>query len=117
MELKDFVTTSLTQIIDGIVEAQKHAKANGAFINPRALQYNQNGKPYWLEEYDDPDNRHQGQILHFDVAVSASESDQAEGKIRVSALVLDVGVGGEVDTTTSTISRLKFSIPVFFPEQ
>ena len=117
MELKEFVANSLTQVIDGISEAQKLSQKGGALINPRGIRIDELGKPLWREDYNDPDFTKFGQILEFDVAVSASESDQAEGKIRVSALVLDDGVGGDVDTSSRTVSRIIFSAPVFSPEQ
>lgn len=38
MELKDFVARAITQITEGVVEAQKNLGPTGARVNPRLRQ-------------------------------------------------------------------------------
>ena len=40
MELKDFVSESIKQIIDGVNEAKLHADKNNAFVNPQRWGWN-----------------------------------------------------------------------------
>ena len=49
--------------------------------------------------------------VEFDIAVSAKRSLQAGGKLKLEVFSVGVNGGGERNSETSTISRIKFSIP------
>ena len=56
--------------------------------------------------------------IHFDVAVSISESSETKGGIGVFAGPLGpVGSQDQSDVASSSMSRIKFSIPVKLPVQ
>jgi hypothetical protein len=44
MELKEFISESLKQIIDGIIDAQTYAKDKHATINPEGVKYDNQKK-------------------------------------------------------------------------
>ena len=46
MELKEFIKTTLTQISQGIIEAQDEMEGNDMIINPAGLASNSNGEKY-----------------------------------------------------------------------
>jgi hypothetical protein len=93
MDLQTFVRESLTQIMAGIREAQQKEGEQGHFINPK-------GARGW--KFRDVD---------FDIALTASSKTQ--GGIKVVAAL--VGGEGERAAEHSTVSRVKFSVPVVFP--
>lgn len=109
MDLKTFVAESLTQIAEGIAEAQK--TDSGAIINPR-INYTDKGTPKLAGNTVIP----APQMVSFDVAVhvTKSDNDKAGGRIGVSFL----GMGGESSSANenSSSSRIKFEIPVIWPE-
>ena len=116
MELRDFVAESLKQVVDGIVNAQEYAKEKGAFINPKGMVHSPNiglvvtqnlGSGY----YPIP------QIIEFDAAVTVSEGMEAKAGIGVFAGALGLGTQAKVEDGNLSISRIKFLIPVLFPEQ
>ena len=115
IELKEFVAQALTQIIDGIAEAQSHAKDKGAKINPRGLFVSAEGNLTAPKHSANPSRT--PQIVDFDLAITVSDARTQRAGIGI--FVADVGIGGQAkdESGTITLSRLKFSIPVLFPEQ
>lgn len=109
MDLKTFVAQSIVQIAEGIKEAQ--SADTGAIVSPR-VDFTDKGKP-----------RLAGgmivfapQMISFDIAVyvAKSDNDKAGGKIGVSFL----GIGGETASAkeNSSLSHIRFEIPVVWPE-
>ncbi len=116
MELRDFVAESLKQVVDGIVNAQEYSKKKGAFINPKDMVNTSNNGLIVTHnlgsgQYPIP------QVIEFDVAVTVSEGMEAKAGIGVFAGALGLGTQAKVADGNSSISRIKFSIPVLFPEQ
>ena len=100
MELKDFIEETLKQIISGVRRAQESAIELGAKINPRG------GSVVEMRN------------VHFDVAVSTSGGTEAKGGIGV--FVVPGGSTGsqdQSDVASSSMSRIKFSVPVKLPVQ
>ncbi len=113
MELKKFVSTALIELIDGVVEAQKHAESNRALITPgwdtKVTRLSGN-----VEDHDFLWEPH---MVEFDIAVTTGDvtGGTAEAGLFVGAFSIGSQVKGE--TTNQTLSRIKFSIPVYFPSQ
>jgi len=113
MELNEFVSQAITQIIDGVKEAQEHANVKGALVAPGlstkvALK---SGYVYdinfsWVEHNID-----------FDVAITTSEG--MEGRVGAGIFVAGITLGGsgKGEMYNQTISRLKFSVPIYLPYQ
>lgn len=110
MELKEFISKSLTEIIDGVSEAQSYAKTKGAKINP--ADFNGGSNSNFLLN-----NGGLGQEIEFDVAVNANET--SDSKIGAGINVWGVGIGGHstAGQENSITSRIKFNILVFLPNQ
>lgn len=119
MELKSFVTQALVEIVQGVKDAQEQLKSTGASINPDGLFHTQptsedhvaisipGSKPYIY-----------GQIVEFDVSVTASEKDAAQGGvgIQVASITIGAALSGTTEEQSSVVSRLKFSVPLFLPQ-
>lgn len=107
MDLKTFVAESLKQIAEGIKEGQ--AADTGAWICPLVTD---ESKP----KAHAPNNNYPSvQEIDFDIAVTVTEDSRAEGGAKLS--VVAVMLGGKMETLSanSTVSRIRFSLPVRWP--
>jgi len=95
MNLEDFVAETLSQIVSGVKKAQKTTKSNDAVIVP----YHSTG----------------GNV-DYDVAVTVVEGTETSGKAGISVWSIGAGVSGKSESSTSTASRIKFSIAVELPQ-
>lgn len=118
MELKSFVKETLIQIVEGVKEAQDGVKETGAQINPKGLFTESNSVIKWLPERRASGSWREGQVVEFDIAVGVSEKDEAKGGvgIQIASIMIGVGISGKIEDENSTVSRLKFSVPLFLPE-
>lgn len=95
MNVKEFVSDTLEQIMTGVKDAQKLTKTSGATIVP----------------YNKTDSQ-----IGFDVATTVSEAKEAGGKAGVTVFSIGAGVTGKFEASNSIVSRIAFSIPVDFPK-
>lgn len=112
MDLKEFISNSLTQIIDGIRDAQERSAASGAWISPvgakmpareGAGKVAAGGMESYLDE------------VKFDVAVTVNDDVKGgvSGGLKVIAISLEAG--GTTSTRHGAESRIQFAIPVIWP--
>lgn len=113
MELKQFVSETMKQIIDGVIDAQKYAKDVDAKVNPYERGWNFGANSSFLKD----GMGFYGQILEFDVAVTTTEGDQVKGGAGIFVGPVALGTQGQAESQNSTISRIKFSVPIVFPYQ
>ena len=116
MQLKDFVSESLVEIIEGLEDAQTRIQSSDAKVVPEInkLFVNSNtGGTNLAFGYDK-----NGNVMHhieFDVAVTASEGKETKGGIGVVAGMFALGSQGASQEANQSISRIKFKVPVSFP--
>jgi hypothetical protein len=107
MNLQEFVSESLNQITEGVASAKKN---HGDYVAP---------------ELSGGDDRPKGQLVtmgwkpaflvEFDVAVTASESSSAGGGGGLKVLsVVSLEGGGKRSIENSSVSRVKFSVPIVY---
>lgn len=116
MELKEFVSETIKQIIDGVIEAQKYAKDKEAQVNPSHLQ------PVSVKKegtvFKDNLGSRFAQTIEFDVAITAVDSSKLGAGAGLSvASLFKAGVNGETSENNSTANRIKFELPVILPNQ
>ena len=111
MELKDFVAETLKQIIDGVSIAQTHGATKGARVNPGSLAFRTD---QGMQIYDNETGQIP-QIIEFDVAVTTTEGTQTKGGVGIFVGPVGLGSQGQSDAGRSSISHIKFSIPVLLP--
>ena len=112
MDLKEFVGQALTEIVQGVLNAQSALGKNGKCINPQLST--QQGS---LEELGKLVSI-QGQLvqaIEFDVAVTATKGKGTKGGIGVVAGVLALGSQGQSNSENSSVTRIKFTVPVSLP--
>lgn len=112
MELKDFVSVTIKQLIDGVVEAQGYAAEKGALVNPSVVLTFGDSKGVVTDRHGNS-----GQLIEFDVALTTTEGDQYKGGLGIFVGPVGVGTQGQADFQNSTVSRIKFVLPVFLPKQ
>ncbi len=112
MDLKEFISRALADIVQGVLDAQDTLGTNGKYINPElSTQQGTHEEERRLVSI-------QGQLVQavdFDVAVTATEGTGTKGGIGVVAGVFALGSQGQSTAETSAVSRIKFSVPVALP--
>lgn len=103
MELKEFVTLALVQIVNGVREANQEllgeSKAASDAKNPFLLAYSGG---------EDPDTPH----VEFDLAVTTETDSKAAGGASATLHVVAFGLGGSKSTINQSVSRVRFSVTV-----
>jgi len=91
MELEEFISKTLINIVKGINLANKDTKM-GFMIESNGRRENSNGN------------------IHFDIAVTVTKKKNQKGKMGIG--ILSVGLSGakEKDTSDQMVSRIKFDI-------
>ena len=98
----DICSTTLAQLIQGVRDAQTSIKGHGGRIVPYGVgQSSATGATV--------------QNIEFDVAVTVTEGSEKKGGLGVSIASLSLGGTAQASSTNSSISRIKFSIPVAWP--
>ena len=110
MELRDFVKEVLTQIVDGVRDAQQ--PNGGAFVVPAG----DGGHKYAEHPRFASSARIKSTIVDFDVAITAEDSDKAGAKAGVKVFSVQFGAEGEIASKNSTVSRVQFAVPLLLPE-
>ncbi len=113
MELKTFITQTLTEIIDGVADAQKYALEKGAKINPEKLNLIKSNVNQ--STFSDSRRENYAQMIEFDIAVSANEDMKDKGGIGVFSGAFGIGAQMENQESNSKINRIKFTVPIFLP--
>jgi predicted ATP-dependent Lon-type protease len=111
MELKEFVTESLMQIVEGIADAQKRLKENGseAIINTNMTATD-------VGHVVTGGRRRPVEFVEFDVAVIANEGTEMKGGVGLTvASLLKFEAGAKGNQSTGSESRIKFKVPLSYP--
>ncbi|MFV8332098.1 hypothetical protein [Flavobacterium sp. GSP14] len=110
MELKEFITQTLININQGIIDAQEQTKESGIVINPKNIKKRDsnifevcNGNSAPIQE------------IEFNIVVNVTEGK--DSKIAVGAFtgMLSGGVSNTNQNNSSTQTTIKFNLPVQFP--
>jgi hypothetical protein len=105
MELKNFVSATLREIIEGVAEARavvKNIDPNAA-INP--MLGSGTGATYTPI-----------QNVEFDVAVTATSATGTKGGIGIMVGPVALGSQGKSDRSNQLASRIKFVVPITLPQ-
>jgi hypothetical protein len=106
MDLKDFIQSAVSQIVEGMVAAQAAAAADGATLNPAVdvAKGNPSAASHTAAGAR-PSN------ITFDVAVTAVEGVGGEGGARLRV----VGAGSGPHARDEPVTRIQFSLPIALP--
>ncbi|MFB6456530.1 hypothetical protein ACE38W_14750 [Chitinophaga sp. Hz27] len=101
MDVRNFVKNSLLEIFQGINDAKKE-------LSDKSVSGTINNTDYTEES---------SHLIEFDIAVTVSESDKkdVDGKLSIAS-ILSTGGSMEKSSNHNVVSRIKFSIPVTYPQ-
>lgn len=110
MELKEFIAETLSNIILGVKEAQDKLEIAGAAINPRIWQYEKN--------FDRPllNSERHVEFIEFEVGLKLEEKEGSKASISIFSGILG-GVEGNSSEINQSVNRIKFRIPMAYPQQ
>ena len=112
MKLEEFISETLKQIFDGVIIAQGYAKENGGSINPSSMKSTHSKSGYY-----DGTNGQAAHDIDFDIAITAKEQGEVKGGAGVFVSVLKAGIQSKNLSGNISENRIKFSNPIFFPQQ
>jgi len=118
MELQEFVSQTLKQIVDGTKTAQQHATGQGAKINPPDVSLAGSEGVQRLYAYAGHDGKiHTAEVQQVDFDVALTTAEEKEGKLGVGIFVAGIALGakGQRDTSNVLVNRVKFSVPLGLP--
>jgi len=113
MKLQEFVSETLKEIIAGVKESQKYAESEGAWISPHMFAHGDKTSIRYIAEKGGANIEQ----IEFDVAVTSTEGSATEAGAGIFVAAIGLGAKGKSDTSSSSISRIKFSIPLGLPMQ
>lgn len=104
MELHEFIAATLGGIQQGVQSAIDNARTRGlkGAINPVWGTTSDAGQAHV-------------QSVQFDIAITASERNTAEGKGGINVAAIRIGGGGSLTDENSRVSRIQFAIPMIPP--
>jgi hypothetical protein len=110
MELKNFVAESITQITEGILDAQNRLKDQWVRVNPKPHANATAVSPMLYTA----ENGAAVFPLAFDVAVSAEEI-KGGGSFGIKVLNFGANIKTDSQQSSSRVSRVAFTIPIAYP--
>jgi len=112
MDLRDFVKNTLTQIVDGVIDAEKELGEKGASVNPVGGYFDQKqlGRRPW--SFKDGIT----ETVEFDVALTNAEKEGTSGGIGVLLGSINLGAKGSSEESISSVTRIKFSVQILLPK-
>ena len=112
MELKEFVSSVLTEIVEGVVRAREQVEDYGAEVSPN--YHNTSDPPkhgFGIRTNKDAF----ASLVEFDVSVTVTEGAGTKGGIGIFIGPINLGSGGESRSESANISKIKFSVPLALP--
>ncbi len=100
-DLQDFVSSTISQIISGVHEANLRAETFNASVNPSGSgSVGKSNTPI---------------LVNFDLAVVAEEAGSAKSGLSVKVLGIGGGVEGGISGKETSSTRISFKVPVQLP--
>jgi hypothetical protein len=115
MDLEQFVSISLAQIIRGIAKAQADAESTNAWINPVGVSMSPERGPKVPGGTGPYSPSVYARDVEFDVALTVADSKTGEAKAGLRVWAVEIGGKGKTATENSAVSRIKFAVPVLWP--
>ena len=111
MDLKEFISETISSIADATIELQKKYAEHDVLINPPSAQsgndvYHPGSENYTYRRVRD---------IAFDVAVTAGRETSGGARAGLKVLSIDLGGSAEHSAAQENVSRVQFSIPMTLP--
>ena len=118
MELREFISETIIQIMEGIIDAQEAVANKNGLVNPKRLGNTPGDTPMAVvvDEYTKGVNR-RIEIIDFEVALTEVEKSDKKVGIGVGFSNITMGSERKKGGENTSFTTVKFSIPVVFPCQ
>jgi hypothetical protein len=119
MDLEEFVSLTLVQIINGVRKAQAETRIAGKdpseadLVNP-AIMYSADVAP--KGKHFATIGRNLVHFVSFDVALTTDSTAEGKGGVSVKVAGLGFDAGGGGSTKDSVVSHIKFEVPITLPQ-
>ncbi len=117
MELQEFVAQALSQIIQGVKSVQQTSSEVGATINPGVPNRQLEEQGYLSTGGILGEQNSMVLFVEFDTAVTITEGEGVKASAGISILAANVGFNLGTKDESSTVSRIKFKVPIVLPPQ
>lgn len=111
MELQEFITTALTEIVAGVAKASDLAGEHGGKVGSMKLYGHVKDNKVMTDEDERPVT-----TVEFDIALAEASSKDTKGGIGVYLGAVGLGSQGASHGEESTHSRIKFTVPIVLPD-
>jgi len=122
MELKEFVSQTLTQVLAGIKDAQPEADKLRADVNPRVI-WRDLGQAKGKDIHPlvlaggEGDIGQATYLIEFDVSLAVISEKDKRGAGKIDVYVVSLGGGLTSKQSSAQTHRVKFVVPVWYPRQ
>ena len=99
MKLDEFVRETLASLVDGVLQDQEAVAESGGRVNP-------------TRRPSDP-----VQEVQFDVELATLDGSKTGGKLGIFVGPIGVGTEGSSASSSRSVGRIRFAIPVELPSQ
>lgn len=116
MKLEEFISETLKAVIKGVKDSQEFATNNNARINPEIdnkMSFEKSKSPVVF--FHNRDSAIELTVIEFDVAITVSNQQEAEGGAGISVLSFKAGASINEKEIKETVSRIKFNVSVALP--
>ena len=113
MELKEFISQSITQIFEGVKNAQSQTKELNGSIAPDKFRVGKEIQPHpAIVGFV-----HNTPVISVEFDVSVTIQDTSKEKAGAGIFVTVLALGGQLgsESLNSQVSRLRFSVPIILP--
>ena len=110
--LSDFLSSTLTEIVNGVIRAQKAVQVNGARINPKQAII---GREILESTLHDKETNAIADMVEFDLCVTLENEKGKKGTIGVVISSIGLGAQGHDKSKNIEQNRIKFRIPLELP--
>lgn len=111
MELKDFISQSLSDIVNGVMEAHNNVAESKAIVNMNVKHVT--NPPQGIIPAEGA--RQHSSVVEFDIAVTASDQKSSTGGFGIFVGAFTAGAKQQSENLDSRYSRIRFSVPVQIP--
>lgn len=116
MDLRDFISNTLTQIAEGVKDAQPKFKELGGAVNPEGFQQVSGDIPY-AKRIAIQDVAKMLCNVQFSVSLTSNSSSNALGGIGVLFGAITIGGKSSSEEKEQSLTGVKFNIPILLPTQ
>ena len=115
MELKDFVSQTLIQIVEGVPSAQEPTRKLDGAVNPTMEDFSENPNLGHVGTRGYSNDQRVIFPVQFDVSLSTEQSKTKGGEAGLRVSIISAGGKKQSQSSESQVAQVKFIVPVLLP--